>query len=138
MKRSLGITLLELVLGATLGVCFLAAGSWAGAALGKGASSGWGDVIGALFGSVLAYPVGFICGMWLAALRLRAPHSVWKALVGAALGVAAVFLLAEPLRLNRDSHVLGMFLYLVPSILALVGFNLPRRGTDPAGGGTAS
>jgi hypothetical protein len=133
VKRSLGTTLLELAAGAVLGACFLAAGSWVGATLGKGASSGWGDIIGALFGSVLACPVGFICGMWLAALQLHAPHSTWKAAAGAALGIVAVLLLAEPLRLNQDSHVLGTLLYLVPSVLALIGFNLPRRDKGSAG-----
>jgi hypothetical protein len=124
---------LELAAGAVLGVLFLAAGSWLGATWGKGASSGWGDIIGALFGSVLACPVGFICGMWLAAQRLHAPHSTWKAAVGAILAIVAVMLLAEPLRLNQDSRVMGALLYLVPSAFALIGFNLPRRNQDSAG-----
>jgi phosphate/sulfate permease len=86
-----------------------------------------------MFGSVLACPAGFTCGIWLAAVRLHAPHSTWKAAVGAVLGIAAVLLLAEPLRLNQDSRVLGTLLYLVPSVLALVGFNLPRRDKGSAG-----
>ena len=128
MKHALNRTLLELVCGAACGTLFLAAGSWLGATLGKGASSGWGDVIGALFGSVVACPLGFTLGMWLAALRLHAPHSTWKAVVGSIVGIAAVMLLAEPLRLNQDSRLLGILLYLVPCLLALIGFNLPRRG----------
>ena len=130
MKHALSRTLLELACGAACGALFLAAGSWLGATLGRGASSGWGDVIGALFGSVVACPVGFTLGMWLAALRLRAPHSTWKAAVGVILGIAAVMVLAEPLRLNQDSRMLGILLYLVPCLLALVGFNLPRRDQD--------
>lgn len=133
MKHSLSRTLLELAGGALLGVLFLAAGSWIGATLGKGASSGWGDVIGALFGSVLACPVGFTLGMWLVALRLHASHSTWKAAVGAILGIVAVMLLAEPMRLNQDSRLLGVLLYLVPCVLALIGFNLPRRGQISGG-----
>jgi hypothetical protein len=41
-------------------------GSWLGAKLGAGVSSGWGDIIGAVFGSVLAYSIGFVgvCGWW--------------------------------------------------------------------------
>ncbi|MCX6084355.1 MAG: hypothetical protein NT102_05260 [Caldiserica bacterium] len=39
-------------------------GSWVGAKLGSGASDGRGDIIGALFGSVLSYPVGFVASWW--------------------------------------------------------------------------
>ncbi|MHB8070435.1 MAG: hypothetical protein ACYDHF_00585 [Candidatus Cryosericum sp.] len=133
MRHSLSRILLELAAGVVFGALFLVAGSWLGATLGKGTSSGWGDIIGALFGSVLACPVGFIGGMWLAALRLHTPHSTWKAAVGAILGIVAVMLLAEPLRLNQDSRVMGALLYLVPSVLALIGFNLPRRDQGCAG-----
>jgi len=108
-------------------------GSWVGAKLGSGASSGWGDIIGALFGSVLAFPVGFVAGMWLVARRLRFPHSLWRGIFGAVLGLVLVLLLAEPLRLNRDSRVMGTLLYLVPSVAALFGFNQPRYESGPAG-----
>lgn len=132
-KHSLTTMLLELAAGTVLGGCFLIAGGWLGAALGRGTNGGWGDVVGALFGSVLAYPVGLVCGMWLAATRLHAPHSLWRAAVGAVVGIAAVLLLAEPLRLNRDSRVLGTLMYLIPTVLALASFNLPRRGQGSAG-----
>jgi len=108
-------------------------GSWVGAKLGSGASSGWGDIIGALFGSVLAFPVGFVAGMWLVARRLHFPHSLWRGIFGAVLGLVLVLLLAEPLRLNRDSRVMGTLLYLVPSVAALFGFNQPRYESGPAG-----
>jgi len=133
VKRSLRKTLFELAGGSLVGTLFLAAGSWIGATLGKGASGGWGDVIGALFGSLLACPIGFILGMWLVALRLHVPHSVLKAAAGAILGVFAVMLLAEPFRLNQDSRLLGVLLYLVPCALALIGFNLPRRDQGSRG-----
>ena len=108
-------------------------GSWVGMRLGSGASNGWGDIIGALFGSVLAFPVGFVAGMWLVAWRLRLPHSPWRGILGAVLGLALVFLLAEPLHLNRDSRVMGTLLYLVPSLAALFGFNQPARALPPTG-----
>jgi uncharacterized membrane protein len=133
MKQSLRATLLELVAGMVLGGCMLLLGSWVGAKLGSGASNGWGDIIGALFGSVLAFPVGFVAGMWLVAWRLRFPHSLWRGIFGAVLGLVLVLLLAEPLRLNRDSRVMGTLLYLVPSVAALFGFNQPRRALPPAG-----
>ncbi len=133
MKRSLWVTLLELVVGVVLGGCMLVLGSWAGAKLGSGASDGWGDIIGALFGSVLAYPVGFVAGMWLVAWRLRFPHSLWRGIFGAALGLVLVLVLAEPLHLNRDSRVIGTLLYLVPSVVALFGFNHPRHESGPTG-----
>ena len=133
IKQSLRATLLELVVGVVLGGCMLLLGSWVGAKLGSGASSGWGDIIGALFGSVLAFPVGFVAGMWLVARRLRFPHSLWRGIFGAVLGLVLILLLAEPLRLNRDSRVMGTLLYLVPSVAALFGFNQPRHESDPAG-----
>jgi uncharacterized membrane protein len=133
MKQSLRATLLELVAGMVLGGCMLLLGSWVGAKLGSGASNGWGDIIGALFGSVLAFPVGFVAGMWLVAWRLRFPHSLWRGIFGAVLGLVLVLLLAEPLRLNGDSRVMGTLLYLVPSVAALFGFNQPRRALPPAG-----
>ena len=133
MNQSLRATLLELVAGVVLGGCMLLLGSWAGARLGSGASNGWGDIIGALFGSVLAFPVGFVAGMWLVAWRLHFPHSLWRGIFGAALGLVLVLLLAEPLRLNRDSRVMGTLLYLVPSVAALFGFNQPRHESGPAG-----
>ena len=133
MSQSLRTTFLELVAGVVLGWGMLLLGSWVGATLGTGASNGWGDIIGALFGSVLAFPVGFVAGMWVVAWRLRLPHSLWHGILGAALGLALVVLLAEPLRLNRDSRVMGTLLYLVPSVAALFGFNLPRRKSGPAG-----
>ncbi|MFZ2413651.1 MAG: hypothetical protein WAW16_05470 [Candidatus Cryosericum sp.] len=107
-------------------------GSWAGAKLGAGASNGWGDIIGALFGSVLAFPVGFVAGMWLVARRLRLLHSLWRGILGAALGLVLVLLLAEPLHLNRDSRVTGVLLYLAPSLFALIGFNQVRRQSGRA------
>jgi len=133
IKQSLRATLLELVVGVVLGGCMLLLGSWVGAKLGSGASSGWGDIIGALFGSVLAFPVGFVAGMWLVARRLHFPHSLWRGIFGAVLGLVLVLLLAEPLRLNRDSRVMGTLLYLVPSVAALFGFNQPRYESGPAG-----
>ena len=133
MNQSLRATLLELVAGVVLGGCMLLLGSWVGAKLGSGASSGWGDIIGALFGSVLACPIGFVAGMWLVARRLHLPHSLWRGIFGAALGLVLVLLLAEPLRLNRDSRVMGTLLYLVPSVAALFGFNQPRYESGPAG-----
>ena len=108
-------------------------GSWVGMRLGSGASNGWGDIIGALFGSVLAFPVGFVAGMWLVAWRLRLPHSLWRGILGAVLGLALVFLLAEPLHLNQDSRVMGTLLYLVPSLAALFGLNQPARALPPTG-----
>jgi threonine/homoserine efflux transporter RhtA len=131
MNQSLRMTFLELVAGVVLGGCMLLLGSWVGAKLGSGASNGWGDIIGALFGSVLAFPVGFVAGMWLAAWRLRLPHSLWRGILGAALGLVLVLLLAEPLRLNQDSRVMGTLLYLVPSVAALFGFNQPRHTSPP-------
>jgi len=133
MKQSLRVTFLELVAGVLLGGCMLLLGSWVGAKLGSGASSGWGDIIGALFGSVLAFPVGFVAGMWLVAWRLHFPHSLWRGIFGAALGLVLVLLLAEPLRLNRDSRVMVTLLYLVPSVAALFGFNQPRHILPPPG-----
>jgi threonine/homoserine efflux transporter RhtA len=133
MKQSLRVTFLELAAGVVLGGCMLLLGSWVGVKLGSGASSGWGDIIGALFGSVLAFPVGFVAGMWLVAWRLHVPHSLWRGIFGAALGLVLVLLLAEPLRLNRDSRVMGTLLYLVPSVAALFGFNQSRHESGPAG-----
>jgi len=133
MKQLLRATLLELVAGVLLGGCMLLLGSWVGAKLGSGASSGWGDIIGALFGSVLAFPVGFVAGMWLVAWRLHFPHSLWRGILGAALGLVMVLLLAEPLRLNQDSRVMGTLLYLVPSVAALFGFNQPQHESGSAG-----
>jgi uncharacterized membrane protein len=127
MKGSLRTTLLELLAGAVLGGGMLLLGSRIGAKLGAGASNGWGDIIGALVGSVLAYPIGFVAGMWLVAWRLRLPHSLWRGIFGAALGLVLVLLLAEPLRLNQDSRVMVTLLYLVPSVTALLGFNQPRH-----------
>ena len=133
MNQSLRTTFLELVAGVVLGGGMLLLGSWVGATLGTGASNGWGDIIGALFGSVLAFPVGFVAGMWVVAWQLRLPHSLWRGILGAALGLALVLLLAEPLRLNRDSRVMGALLYLVPRVASLFGFNLLGRKSGPAG-----
>jgi ABC-type sugar transport system permease subunit len=52
---------------------------------------------------------------------------------GMVLGLVLVLLLAEPLRLNRDSRVMGTLLYLVPSVAALFGFNQPARALPPTG-----
>ena len=49
MKQSLRVTFLELAAGVVLGGCMLLLGSWVGVQLGSGASSGWVDIIGALF-----------------------------------------------------------------------------------------
>ncbi len=132
MRHSLRNILLELLGGGVVGLLFLAAGSWLGFLLGRGASSGWGDIVGAFFGSVTAYPIGFITGMWLVAIPLHQPHSVWKAIVAALAGLALVFLLAQPLHLNDDSRVLGTLLYLVPSVCALVGFTQAKKPVPPA------
>jgi uncharacterized membrane protein len=131
MNQSLRTIFLEVVTGVFLGGCMLLLGSWAGAKLGAGASNGWGDIIGALFGSVLAFPVGFIAGMWLVARRFRLPHSLWRGILGAALGLVLVLLLAEPLHFNQDSRVMGVLFYLAPSLFALIGFNQARRTLPP-------
>jgi len=133
MRQSLRTTFLELVVGVVLGGCILLLGSWVGAKLGSGASTRWGDIIGALFGSVLAYPVGFVAGLWLVAWQLHFPHSLWRGIFGAVLGLLVVLLLAEPLRLNRDSRVMVALLYLVPSVAALLGFNQPWHALPLAG-----
>jgi uncharacterized membrane protein len=133
MKGSLRTTLLELVVGVVLGGGMLLLGSWVGAKLGSSASDGWGDIIGALVGSALACPVGFVASMWLVARRLRVPHSLWRGIFGAVLGPVLVLLLAEPLHLNQESRVMVTFLYLVPTVAALFGFNQPRHALPPTG-----
>ncbi len=135
MRHLLRNILLELVGGILLGSLFLAAGSLLGSLAGSGASSGWGDVITALFGSVVAYPLGFVLGMWIVALLLREPYSLWKAFLAAAAGLAAILLLAQPLHLNEDPRILGTLLYLVPSVCAFLGsrwIGPSRRGQSPA------
>lgn len=44
-------------------------------------------------------------------------------LIGGVVLGGCMLLLAEPMRLNRDSRVMGTLLYLVPSVAALIGFN---------------
>jgi uncharacterized membrane protein len=112
-------------------------GSRVGVKLDASSGNGWGDIIGALVGSVLACPVGFVAGMWLVAWRLRVPHNLWRGIFGAVLGLVLVLLLAEPLRLNQDSRLMVTLLYLVPSVAALFGFNRPQHALPPTGSSKA-
>jgi ABC-type sugar transport system permease subunit len=75
--------------------------------------------------------------MWLVAWRLRLPHSLWRGIFGAVLGLVLVLLLAEPVRLNQDSRVMVTLLYLVPSVAALFGFNWLRNALPPTGSSKA-
>ena len=93
----------------------------AGRMLGQPATSGWGDLVGVLLGALLGYPVGATVGATLVSRRLRGGGPPWPALLGSAVGVGLVLVLAEPLRLNQAPLLLaGLFLLLPPVLAALV------------------
>ncbi len=91
-----------------------------GRMLGQSAPTGWGDLVGVLLGALLGYPVGVTVGAALASRRLHGSGSPWLALLGSAVGVGLVLVLAEPLRLNQSPLLLaGLFLLLPPVLAAL-------------------
>ncbi len=91
-----------------------------GRMLGQPATTGWGNLVGVLLGALLGYPAGVTAGATLVSRRLRGGGPPWLALLGSAVGVGLVLVLAEPLRLNQAPLLLaGLFLLLPPVLAAL-------------------
>ena len=87
---------------------------------------GFEDLVGAIMGMVVGYPLGAVLGILVYSRVFKYRGSVWLAGLGAAAGVLLVFGLAEPLNLNASSDLmLGSFFLLTP-LLAAWGFHLKK------------
>ena len=88
--------------------------------------AGWGGLVGALAGVALGYPLGVFIGQIIIYKALHYRGSLWLGALGAVLGTAIVFGLAEPLSLNVSPNLLwSAFLILTP-LLATAGYHLRR------------
>jgi hypothetical protein len=123
---SIKALLAELAGGIVAGLLLARLGGLAGAALGRGSPNQFGDLIGALLGTFAAYIVGVAAGLSIAGRLLKQRGSFWLALLGSILGGVLVALLAEPLRLNQSTEVLGFAVFFMSLALALAGYNLRR------------
>jgi hypothetical protein len=117
----------ELAGGIVAGLLLAWLGGLGGAALGSSSTNIFGDLIGALLGTFAGYVVGVAAGLSIAGRLLKQGGSFWLALLGSTLGGVLVALLAEPLRLNQNTSLLGFSLFFAALALALVGYNLRRR-----------
>jgi hypothetical protein len=81
----------------------------------------FGDLVGAVLGFGLTYPVGVAAGMALMRRGLRRPGMFWPALAGALLGASLVLALLVLLSLGEYPFVLQALFIALPPIVALAG-----------------
>ena len=107
-------------------VCAFLAGL-AGAALFKGSSSGFGDLIAGILGALIGYTIGVSIGVYLLGRRLNGRGSYWMALLGSVVGAALVLLAAEPLRLNVNPTLLQGILVASAPLFATLIFTMSAK-----------
>lgn len=93
-------------------------------ALSSSDAGGFEDLIGAIMGMIIGYPLGGVLGIWVYSRVFRYSGSMWLALAGAVMGVVLVFGLAEPLNLNASSDFLLGSYFTLTVLLATWGFHL--------------
>ena len=105
-----------------------------GQAIGAGQPGGWGDLIGALAGFAVAYPLGVGVGVVVIGRRIyKQIGLMWYTIFGAFGGAFLVGLLAEPTRLNNSTLGLQIaFISAPPLIAAAIFTRLTRRRSDRA------
>jgi len=124
MPLSIKALLAELAGGIVAGLLLARLGGLAGAALGRGSATEFGDLVGVILGVFVAYIVGVAAGIAITGRLLKQRGSFWLALLGSILGGVLVVLLAEPLRLNQSTATLSFALFFASLALALIGYNL--------------
>ena len=92
-------------------------------------TSDWGDLIGALLGMLAGLVFGDIVGLKLASWHLHYSVRLFELILIPLGTVALILLLAEPLRLNSQSWILGGLLLLIPNIVTGMRFTRARKGT---------
>ena len=131
-KPAAGIGRYALMLLVTIvcGVLFAALCGWLFAEIITVDDIGFARLGNFLLGGIVGYALGLVFGVWLAARLLHRPGRLWRASIGAAVGVALVLLLAEPLSLNTNQGLLMGLLLVIPALLAVVWhqMRLTRRG----------
>jgi hypothetical protein len=125
--RRIRALLAELVGGALVGLVLARAGGFAGAAIGRGNASEFGDLIGAVLGTFLGYIMGVAIGVAGAGRLVGQRGSFGLALLESIVGGVLIALLAEPLRLNQNSSLLSFAVFFASLALAVAGYNLRRR-----------
>ena len=103
------------------GVGFLAA--WIGANVLGGSLGGFGSLVGALSGLIIGYPVGVIVGLIVIKRRFHYGGSLWRGILGSALGVGITISLAEPLHFNLNPNLLFAGLFAATPLLAVAAFH---------------
>ena len=130
-EKSKASTIVQLVAEALAGcgaglVCAFLVGL-AGAALFKGSSSGFGDLIAGILGALIGYTIGVSIGVYLLGRRLNGRGSYWMALLGSVVGAALIMLVAEPLRLNLNPALLQGVLIASAPLFATLMFTMSAK-----------
>jgi hypothetical protein len=94
--------LFQLVASVAGGVALGALGGLVGSQLGKLASNGWGDLVGAILLAGGGYLAGAGLGAHLAGRKLDHPGAWWMALVASFGAGVLILVLAEPTHLNSQ------------------------------------
>ena len=124
----------EAVGGSVVGLAVALAGGVAAGRLLPRSGNGWDDLIYAILGAIIGYTIGVSFGVYLLGRWLNRRdgfstkrRAYWLALLGSVLGMALVWLAAEPLHLNSNTAVLQTFLFILPPLGATLGFNMSRK-----------
>lgn len=110
------------------GLLFGLSAALIGASILRGEVAGFGDLVGAIGGMVIGYPIGVIVGILLVNKLLHYRGSLLLGGLGSILGGAITIGLAEPLGLNLNPNLLWASFLLAPPLLGTIGFHLRRAG----------
>jgi len=100
-------------------------------AIGAGQPGGWGDLVGALAGFAVAYPLG--AGIGVVVIGRRVYNQIglmWYTILGAFGGALLVGLLAGPTRLNTSTTALQIAFVIAPPLIAAAIFTLSARSIE--------
>lgn len=115
----------EVLVGALVGAALAIPIALVGRAIGAMKPGGFGDIVGALVGFGLAYPLG--AGIGVIVIGRRVFHQIglmWYTIIGAYVGAVIVGLLAEPTHLNQSTTALQITFAVVPPLVAAAIFTL--------------
>ena len=115
----------ELIGGALCGAALALPVALLGRAIGAGQPGGFGDLIGALAGFAVAYPLGAGIGVVVIGRRMyKQIGLMWYTILGAFGGALLVGVLAEPTRLNTSTTALQIAFVIAPPLIAAAIFTL--------------
>ena len=88
--------------------------------------SDFGNLVGAIAGMVIGYPLGIAAGIVILDKVLRYRGWILAGIIGAVLGGVLPVAFAGLMNINENPDLLWALILLLPPLLAVAGFHIPK------------